>query len=187
MRAVHSLSDMAKRVNRPVECLSGLQQRFKLPVYEGAGYSDAYLLFLRTLVLLGRFGIAEERLLQIWHLEKTLLVLLHVDTAGSPTWFLDSCGLITHREQRLLLSNFDLGVTVPSRSFQMGLNFAQESSDPISRTDMGEDALRVLNDYIPLVSGIRADLVAELPILKEAIQWAGRLKLSPPAPEQINS
>lgn len=39
---MHTLSEIAKALNRPVVYLSGLQSRFELPVLEGAGYSDAY-------------------------------------------------------------------------------------------------------------------------------------------------
>ena len=40
---------------------------------------------------------------------------------------------------------------------------------------MGEDAPRVLNDFIPLQTAIRADVAAELPHLRETVKWAARL------------
>ena len=40
---------------------------------------------------------------------------------------------------------------------------------------MGEDALRVLNDIIPLQAAIRADVAAELSHLRETAKWAARL------------
>ena len=107
---MHTLGDMAKALNRPAVVLSGLQNRFELPAFEGAGYSDAYLAFLRTVVFLRTLGIAEDRILRLWHFEKKLLQLLHVDSTGSKTWFLDSCGAITRRDRRLLLSNYDIGI-----------------------------------------------------------------------------
>src|ERR1035441_6017663 len=99
---MHTLADIAKALNRPAVVLSGFQSRFELPGADGAGYSDAYLAFLKTLVFLRTIGIAEDRLQRLWHLEKKLLHLNHVDSAGSKTWFLDSCGAITRRDRRLL-------------------------------------------------------------------------------------
>jgi hypothetical protein len=100
MPAPHTLADIAKALNRPVVVVSGLQNRFELPPADGTGYSDAYLSLLRALLYLRTLGITEERLLRLWHLEKKLLQLVHVDSAGSKTWFLDSCGAITRRDRR---------------------------------------------------------------------------------------
>ena len=167
--APHTLADIAQRLNRPAVVISGLQNRFELPAFEGASYSDAYLAFLRTL------GIAEDRLLRLWVLEKKLLQLLHVDSTGSKTWFLDSCGAITRRDRRLLLSNYDIGIAVPAHALQLGLNFAATLPELFAGKEMGEDALRVLNDIIPLQTAIRADVAAELPHLRETVKWAARL------------
>jgi len=102
---VHSLADVAGMLNRSTIYLSGLQKRFELPTCEGATYADAYLEFLRKVIYFRTFGVSEETLRELWFLEKMLLTLLHVDSAGSRTWFLDACGRTTHRERRLMLSN----------------------------------------------------------------------------------
>jgi hypothetical protein len=138
------------------------------------GYPDAYLAFLRTAVYLRTLGIAEDRLLRLWHLEKKLLQLLHVDSTGSKTWFLDACGAITRRDRRLLLTNYDIGIAVPARALQLGLNFAAHLPELFAGSEMGEDALRVLNEIIPLQNSIRADVAAELPHLRETAKWAAR-------------
>jgi hypothetical protein len=165
---MHTLGEMVKALNRSPVYLAGLQKRFELPVFEGAAYSDAY-------VALRIFGIAEDTLLRLWNFEKKLLQLLHVDSAGSPTWFLDSCGVTTHSKQRLLLTNHDLGGPVPSKELQLGLNFADTLPELFGGTEMGEDALRVLNEYITLHARIRSDLRTELPHVREAMKWVGRL------------
>lgn len=69
-------------------------------------------------------NISEESLRDLRHLEKKLMQLLHVDSSGSLTWFLDSCGQTSGRDHRLHLSNYYLGVPVPSNELQLGLNFA---------------------------------------------------------------
>src|ERR1035437_10599621 len=109
---MHTLGDMAKLLNRSPVYLAGLQKRFELPALDGAGYSDSYLAFLRTIVFLRLFNVSEESLRDLWHLEKKLLQLLHLDSTGSPTCFLDACGPATHSRRRLLLTNRDMGVAL---------------------------------------------------------------------------
>ncbi len=90
-----TFADLAKALNRSTVYLSGLQSRFELPVIEGVGYSSAYLAFIQRVVHLRTLSITEEMLRDLWHIEKKLLVLLHADSTGSPTWSLDSCGATT--------------------------------------------------------------------------------------------
>lgn len=172
---MHTLAEIVKALSRPAVVISRLQDRFELPAFEGEGYSAAYLAFLRSVVYLRTLNIAEERMLRLWHLEKKLLQLLHVDSTGSKTWFLDSCGPTTRRARRLLLTNYDMGIAVPAHAIQLGLNFAETTRELFAGKDMGEDALRVLNDIIPLQADILADVAAELPPLRQASRWAYRL------------
>ena len=171
----HSLIDIARELKRQVIYLRGLQTRFDLPEFEGTGYSDAYLEFLTKLVHLRALSIPEETLRNLWHIEKKLLLLLHADTNGSLTWFLDACGATSHPEQRLLLSNYDIGVEIPSKSLQLGLNFSDKLPELFTGRQMGEDGLRVLHDYLQLHTRIRTDIRAELPLLRAAIRRAKQL------------
>jgi len=171
---MHTFGDMTKALNRAPVYLVGLQKRFALPGFEGAGYPDAYLAFLRTVLFLRMLNVSEEVLRELWHLEKKLLQLLHVDSTGSPTWFLDACGKTTHPRRRLLLTNHDMGVALPSRTLQLGLNFATDLPELFAGKEMGEDALRVLGEYLKLRTRIQADVNAEVPLLRAATKWAGR-------------
>jgi len=173
---MHTLGAMAKTLNRSAVYLHGLQARFELPAFEGAAYSDAYLAFLRTVVFLRMLNVSEESLRDLWHLEKKLLQLLHVDSTGSPTWFLDACGRTTHPRRRLLLTNHDMGVALPSRTLQLGLNFATDLPELFGGKEMGEDALRVLGDYLKLHTRIQADVNAEVPLVRAAARWSARMK-----------
>ena len=163
-----TIGEVAKSLNRSVVYLRGLQTRFALPVLEGAAYSEAYVAFLRTLVLLRTCGVAEDALLRLWNLENKLLTFLHADSAGSPTWFLDECGKTTHRKRRLLLSNYDLGVNIPARMLQLGLNFGNALPELFEGREMGEDALRVLETYLTALATLRHDVANELPVLRTA-------------------
>ena len=175
-KSLHTLADLARALHRSAVYLHGLQARFELPPFDGTGYSTAYLELLRTLVYLRTLSIPEETLRDLWHIEKKLLQLLHADSTGSPTWFLDSCGQSTNPGQRLLLTNHDLGVAVPSRSLQLGLNFTEALPELFAGRDMGEDVLRVLHDYLKLHARNLDLIQGELPLLRAATRWATRFK-----------
>ena len=167
-----TLGEMAGALNRPAVYLHGLQTRFELPAFKGDGYTSAYLAFLRMLVYLRTLGISEETLRELWHIEKKLLQLLHVDSIGTPTWFLDACGQTSHSKRRLLLTNHDLGMEIPSGALQLGLNFSETLPELFAGREMGENALRVLNTYLQLYGRIRADVKTELPLVRAATRWA---------------
>jgi len=173
--AMRTFGDMAQELNRSTVYLSGLQKRFELPTFEGAAYSDAYVAFLRAIINLRTFDISEETLHDLWHLEKKLLQLLHVDSAGSRTWFLDSCGGTTHTERRLLLTNYDSGVPLTGGEVQTGLNFADSLPELFPGNEMGEDALRVLRECFKIRARILADIATELPHVRVTVQWATTL------------
>jgi len=172
---VHTLGDMARALNRSPVQVRGLQARFHLPPFEGARYSDPYLTFLRALIALRILGITEDTLRDLWQLEKKLLQLLHVESTGSRTWFLDACGQTAHSERRLLLSNHDLGVTLPSGELQLGLDFSARLPELFAGQEMGEDALRVLRDCLRIRHRICTDIAGELPHVRAAVKWAAPL------------
>jgi|ERR1039458_417850 hypothetical protein len=172
---MQTFGDIAKALNRSPVYVTGLQKRFELPLFEGAAYSPAYVAFLRGIVDLRTFDISEETLHDLWHLEKKLLQLIHVDSTGSRTWFLDSCGATTHPQRRLLLTNHDLGVPLTGSEVQTGLNFANSLPELFAGKEMGEDTLRVLRESLKIRARIRADIAAELPHVRAAVKWAAPL------------
>ncbi|MEQ1862035.1 MAG: hypothetical protein ABMA13_19120 [Chthoniobacteraceae bacterium] len=169
---MHTFGDLARLLNRSPLLLRGMQTRFGLPVVEGAGYAECYLAFLRTVVFLRTFGVSEAAPLRLWHLERKLLTLLHADSTGSPTWFLDACGQTTHRKRRLLLSNYDLGVEIPAGMVQLGLDFGAGLPELFAGKEMGEDALRVMEEYVGALTAIRREVGAELSQVVAALGFA---------------
>jgi hypothetical protein len=162
---------MAKALNRAVVYISGVQTRFELPVLKGSTYSNAYLEFLRIIIALRTFDVSEESLRDLWQLEKKLLQLLHVDSTGSRTWFLDACGLTTHQNRRLLLTNHDLGVPITSDGIQTGFNFATSPHELFAGKEMGEDVLRVLHECLRIRAHILTEIAAELPHVRASVKW----------------
>lgn len=171
----YTLGDMSRVLGRTAAVLHGYQMRFGLPLMTETGYSPAYLAFLRKIVYLRLLGISEEQLLRLWHLEKKLLYLLHADVAGSPTWFLDSCGSVRYRKRRLLLSNYDMGGDLSEGKIQLGLQFRTHLSELFGGQEMGEDAHNVLESYLKQFRHIRQDIAKEARRLQAAAAWARRL------------
>ena len=171
-----TLNELAAALNRPMVYLAGLQKRFALPVLAGAGYSPAYSAYLRGVLALRTHNVAEETLRDLWQLEKKLLQLLHVDSTGSPTWFLDACGQTTQPRCRLLLTNYNLGFEVHGDELQLGLNFSTTLPELFAGKEMGEDALRILREYLKLHTRIITEVRAERPHVRAALGWARRLR-----------
>lgn len=172
---MHSLAQIAKELNRPLVYLSGIQNRFELPKLSGALYSEPYLDLLRCLVTLRRLNISEDSLLELWEQEKRLLQLIHADTTGSPTWFLDARGSTTHPERRLLLTHHDMGVSLAGNEIQIDLNFSSSHAELFTGPQMGEDALRVLRKCLEGRAKILDQIEAELPSLRATVKWAAHL------------
>lgn len=172
---MYTLGDLVKTLGRSAVYLRGLQDRFDLPIFENGGYTKAYRAFLRTVIHLRTLGVPEDVLLKLWHLEKKLMLLLHADATGSPTWFLDACGQTRHLQRRLLLTNYDVGTPLHTRKLQLSMNFREASPELFAGHEMGEDALRVLERYLQAYQRIRADAVDEARHLRSAAAWAGRI------------
>ena len=172
---MHTFGDMAKALNRSPVYLQGLQKRFELPIFKGAIYSDAYLLFLQTVISLRTLNISEDTILELWRIERKLLLLLHADATGSPTWLIDSCGSRRNRKRRLLLTTVDIGVYLAPGTLQLGLQFSDSTKELFTGKEMGEDALTLLNVYLNASSAIRSSLPAEIRQLRTALRLAKRL------------
>lgn len=172
---MHTLGDMVKALNRSPVYIQGIQKRFDLPLLKGAGYSSSYLLFLQTVICLRTLNISEEAILELWRIERKLLQILHADSDGSDTWFLDSCGSRRNRKHRLLLSNFDMGVYLASGTLQLGLKFSDNAKELFTGKEMGEDALALLNAYLSAAAALQASVTAEAPTLRTALRLARRI------------
>ncbi|MCX6959390.1 MAG: hypothetical protein NTW91_03700 [Verrucomicrobia bacterium] len=165
-----SIKELATRLGRPAIWISGIQKRFGLPVLER--YSAGYESFLRKVIHLRVLGVSEEALREFWAVERKLIEVLHLDPQSSPTWMVDACAVPSDPDRRLLLSNIDLGFILPATELQIGLDFSISSQDLFAGKDMGEDALKLLQDYRTRLTSIRASVASEQPVLKGAILWA---------------
>ena len=80
--ATLTLAEIAAELGRDRLYLLGWIKRFELPTGHGNRYPATYLSFFRTVVFLKLAQIPEEKLVELWTLEKKLMNLLHVDTSS---------------------------------------------------------------------------------------------------------
>ena len=166
---------MAERLGRPAVWISGIQKRFGLPVLES--YPEGYEAFLRKVLHLRVLGVSEEALREFWAVERKLIEVLHLDPQSSPTWMVDACTVAADTDRRLLLSNIDLGFILPATDLQIGLNFATSSLELFAGKEMGEDSLKVLQDYRTRLAAIRTTVASESNLLRDALKWGKSLVL----------
>jgi len=163
------MKEIAEKLGRPVVWIAGVQKRFGLPVLES--YSEGYESFLRKVIHLRVLGVSEESLREFWAVERKLIEVLHLDPQSSPTWIVDACAFPSDPDRRLLLSNIDLGFPLPATDLQIGLDFSISSQDLFAGKDMGEDALKLLQDYRTRFAAIRLSVGSESKILRDALKW----------------
>lgn len=131
-----TFAQLCQSLGRPTVYVRGIQSRFELALPKDGVYTKAYAAFLGGIIYLRLLSLTEEELRELWHMERKLLLLLHADSSGSDTWY-DAAGQTGNRDQRLLLSNHDIGVHLPSRELQLGLNFGERLQELWSGQEIG--------------------------------------------------
>jgi hypothetical protein len=198
------LSLIATHCGRPVTALRTIQKTFALHIPADGVYSEAYCRFLEKIVALLALHVSRTALLEIFEKEKQILRLLHVDTlSSSPTWYLDDCALplpSAHgpprsapalslpavslsnpskgsplTSTRLLLTGHDLGFKLDAPATQDTLDFGSREKELFNGTEMGEDVRKLLADYLRLFTAIRQTVSTEIPVIRNALNWASRL------------
>jgi len=110
--------------------------------------------------------------------ECQIMRLLHVDSlTQSPTWYLDACGqpdTKASRRTRLFLCGHDLGFQLDGSATQDAFDFEAREKQLFGGREMGEDVRRLLKDYVGLLDEVRATVTAGMPVLKQALAWAGK-------------
>jgi hypothetical protein len=160
---------LSETLGRPTLWVSRVRKRFGLPVLEE--YPKCYVAFLRKIRDLRNLGVSEEKLGDLWDLERKLIDILHLDLGGGELSLIEGCSAEADPEHRLLLSNADLGVPLMARDVQAGLDFQQRPRELFEGQAMGEDALRLLGEYRYLLQEVREIVGKERAVLKESLQW----------------
>jgi hypothetical protein len=176
---MHSAA-LSETLARPALWISRMRKRFGLPVLDD--YPECYVAFLRKIRDLRNLGVSEEKLGDLWDLERKLIAILHLDLGGGELSLIEGCSAEADPERRLLLSNADLGVPLMARDVQAGLDFQERPKELFEGQAMGEDALRLLGEYRVHMQEVKKIVHRERVVLKESIRWSETLK-----PRQIGS
>jgi hypothetical protein len=170
-----SPSVLSETLGRPALWITRMRKRFGLPVLED--YPECYVAFLRKIRDLRNLGVSEEKLGQLWELERKLIAILHLDLGGGELSLIEGCSVEADPDRRLLLSNADLGVPLMARDVQAGLDFQSRPLELFEGQAMGEDALRLLGEYRDLLQEVREIVGRERVVLKASLQWERSLGL----------
>ena len=173
-----SLAVLAGKLGRPVLWITRMRKRFGLPVLEE--YPECYVDFLRKIRDLRNLGVSDEKLGDLWDLERKLIEILHLDLGGGELSLIEGCAVDADPEHRLLLSNAELGVPLMARDVQAGLDFsAGRPKELFEGQAMGEDAMRLLGQYLILLQEVRGIVGRERKVLKDSLEWAKVAGLPP--------
>jgi hypothetical protein len=167
--------ELSERLGRPAQWISRIQKRFGLPVLKN--YPECYSAFLRKIRDLRNLGVSEEKLVDLWNLERKIIDILHLDLGGGELSLIEGCSVEVDLERRLLLSNAELGVPLMARDLQTGLDFQALPKELFEGREMGDDALRIIREYSDLIQEIRATVARERKVLKEGLKWQKTVSL----------
>jgi hypothetical protein len=174
-----TLASVARRCGKPVTTLRTLQKSLGLHVPVDDVYSEAYCRFLEKIVALQALHVSRPAITELFEKERQILRLLHVDSlSSSPTWYLDNCVQPETRATlatRLLLSGHDLGFKLDATALQDNLDFGSRERELFRGKEMGEDVRKLLSDYLRLLSAVRQAVSAEMPAIRNALNWASKV------------
>ena len=175
MLTTYSYNEMVETLAKPRMYVRSLQKKLDLYIPKGskARYSQAYVRFLQKVIALRTFSVSLEKIVDIFEMEKKILVLLHIDTlTDSPTWYLDACENDGTLEQALLLTGYNIGFPLTATAVQAHLNFGVKDAELFTNREMGVDIRDVLRKYTEKVEVIQAIVRKETPVLERALFWA---------------
>ena len=172
-----TLSELSDRLGRPALWISRMRKQFGLPVLED--YPECYVAFLRKIRDLRNLGVSEEKLSELWNLERKMIAILHLDLGGGELSLIEGCSVEADPERRLLLSNAELGVPLMARDLQTGLDFQALPKELFEGREMGDDALRILREYSDLLDETLKIVARESKVLKNSLRWAKSLSFQP--------
>ena len=171
-----TFSQLCRKMGRSPHTIRTLQVKLGLYIpKETEGYSLAYRVFLETIIILRAFSVPLEDIIELFEAEKRILRFLRVDTLSlSPTWYLDQCGRNGDGQNRLLLTNQDLGGSITDGGVQFHLDFRGAHGEIFSGAEMGQDAQRVMAAYETRLDKVRGRVKTEEIVLRRALAWSAR-------------
>ncbi len=140
--------------------------------YEKGERYRSLLACVRQLVFLRIAGVGIATVRKLWEVERKLIEMIHGDSHGSPSWLVDGWGEKGKVRQRLFLTRYAIGADVDGLAIQEGLNFSEQSRELFEKDEMGEDVLRLLEDYTKRHRKLSQLMGRVQPLLQETARWA---------------
>ena len=186
----YMFSELCHTLGKSSLYVHNLQRNLQLPIHKSVsatkqtdsskkgnaspqGYSLEYLCFLEKIVAMRAFNIPLTRIVELFEIEKKILVLLHIDAlCDSEPWYLGVSEPEHYTDRHLLLTGHDVGFTISDGAIQHNLDFGDKEAELFDGKEMGEDVRRVLHKYIQLLDETRNTVHKEQPILRNALDWA---------------
>ena len=172
-----TLSELSDRLGRPAHWIRRTQKRFGLPVLKE--YPECYVNFLRKIRDLLNLRVSDEKLSELWDLEKKLIDILHLDLVGGELSVIEGCSTEADPDHRLLLTNADLGVPLTARDVQAGLDFLIRPQELFAEKEMGADFERMINRYRILLQEVMDTSTQEAHVIKETLKWIKTIGFPP--------
>ncbi len=170
-------STLSQVLGRTALWINRTRKRFGLPILEE--YPECYVAFLMKIRDLRNLGVSEDKLSDLWELERKLISILHLDIGGGELSRIEGCSVEADPDRKLLLSNADLGVPLMARDVQAGLDFQERPKELFEGQAMGEDALRLFAEYRVILKEEREIVGSERKVIKESLKWGKAIGFPP--------
>ena len=169
----YSLATLSKATGKNRIYIQNLQKAFTLRADSKDRYSSGYISFMKKVIALRTASVKQERITELFALEKKILKLMHIDSlSDAETWYLDAnCA---PSERTLLLTGFDVEFAL-NGAIQPALDFGGQETEMFKSHEMGEDLHEILERYVTARNKILARAAAETPLIKKHLKLAGQL------------
>lgn len=172
----YTLTALCKALGKSQLYIHHTQKALGLKHSNGHEYSRGYMSFLAKVIALRTTGIKQEKITELFELEKKILTLLNIDSlSASETWYLDAGCASSNRT--LLLIGFDVGFSLGG-SIQPGLDFGGEQEEMFKGHEMGEDLHRILATYVERRNDMLKSAVNEVPAIRAHLAIVEKLAKS---------
>ncbi len=136
---------------------------------------SAYHAFVKQIIFIHTTGVPLKTLARFLRHEATLISLLNEDASTNTRLLVEGWKQKGAAQQRLLLSRYDIGAQVESKSLQPRLDFTEQSeAELFTGQEMGEDALRALATCARDRQYIMGHLRKKAPLLVNVGNWIGK-------------
>lgn len=169
-----TLNELCRMLGKSPRLLLRFHSRLELPpVSRGCSFPRGYIVLMEKVILLQAFTVPMEEIADLFAKELKILHLLNCDVLDdSPYWFLLGITGRGEDEQRLLLTGYNVGFPLTTKTIQTNLVFRKREAELFNGPEMGEDVYAVMQLYLELLRKVKSRIDRERPVLKNALAWS---------------